>query len=440
MRIDDKKSIFQQASPPPRLKSSDPLPPAATLHLDAMDYPRENNAMRNLALTLGSAASLVGAFNAQPALAAQPVASVEVLTTQNLDAAAPTSLAKTEQIAPGTLILSDFFTDAHGAIVENSSRDIGFSSTILRHEAPTNQSNELAAKFFSRLDNKPFEPAEMREFTYNYVVNRQVGNLQSATDELTRLNQMDIKQSALNLSRGSSKAQVMESIYEKVRLGWNDSGFSRSASLGQTRVNKLAPALGVDPQALLQGKAEATAEFQKKLLALIDEATADKKVAQAQQDYDKAVREFEAKGNSVVVAAANSGKVLQMMEQDAQGVTVAPDFFRNLLANDQVTTVGATKMQSGKKEVAHYTNPDPGIDVYANGDTGDHEGTSFATPRVGSIMAELHRQNPNASSADVENMLKKDFGGSLNDYGAWVKAPAVDEAAAKKWLSGSKGK
>lgn len=395
---------------------------------DALDSRRENAAVREGVRSLGAAGS--------PASAEQQVARQGDTARRVLGPLQP----RTEmgRVDPGTLIVSDFFDErtgpSHGAIVENSSREVGFKNKIQRNEAPTNKAGEAVNRYFSRLDNRQFSAAELRDFTRDYVVNRQSSNLQSATDELNGLTEAGLKGTALNLSRGSGKAQIMDDLYERLRLGWDSTAHPQSVQVGERRVRKLAPALGVDAEAVLADKGDARARLQKSLLGLIDEGTADEKVVIARSAYDKAVNDFEANGNSVVVAAANSGKVLRTMERDAPGVTVAPDFFKNVLANDQVTTVGATRMSGTSKSIADYTNPDPGIDIYANGTYGDSEGTSFATPRVASVMAELHRRNPNASSAEVEAMMKQQLAGTLGDFGSWTKAPVLDETAAEGWL------
>lgn len=398
---------------------------------DALETRRNSAAVGEGVRSLGPAGSV--------ASAEQQVARQGATARKVLGALEPrTEMGKVD---PGTLILSDFFDErtgpSHGAIVENSSRDIGFPNKMQLNEAPTNKANEATSRYFSRLDNKQFTPQELREFTRDYVVNRQSGNLQSATEELNGLTEAGVKGTALNLSRGSGKAQIMDDLYERLRLGWDSTAHPQSTQVGERRVRKLAPALGVDAEAVLADKGDARAQLQKGLLGLIDEGTADQKVGQARQSYDKAVGDFEANGNSVVVAAANSGKVLRTMERDAKGVEVAPDFFKNVLANDQVTTVGATRNLGGSASIADYTNADPGIDIYANGSYGDSEGTSFATPRVASVMAELHRQHPNATSAEVETMMKEKLTGTLGDYGHWTKAPVLDETASRKFFSGA---
>lgn len=413
--------------------------PADSAELSRQDYAdasasiEQSRTARKFAMAIGAALPLMGVVSGAPAAAAEAHAHVQ-------HQAPVESLAKTEAIAPGTLILNDYFDNhsgkAHGEVVEESSRDVGFGNAIVRHQAAENPAVKAAERFYSRLDNRQFSPQAMRQFTYDYMMNRQLGSLQSATQELTDLTELGTKQSVLNLSRGWGKAQIMESLYERVRIGWDQTAHPQARTVGERRVRKLAPALGLDADMVLKGEGDSRARFQQGLLSLLDEAGADTRVGQAQADYDKAVEKFESQGNSVVVAAANSGRVLNMMALDAPTPQLAADFFRNRLANDQVTTVGATRWSGDHEIVADYTNMDPGIDLYADGQMHDAWGTSFATPRIASVMAELHLKHPEATSDQVEDMVGKQFSSSLSDYGAWKVAPALDEAKAHQWLSG----
>ena len=228
----------------------------------------------------------------------------------------------------------------------------------------------------------------------------------------------------------------MESIYERTQMAWDTAGHPQSQLVGARRLRKLAPGLGLDAQQILDDAPGARGEYQKRLLALIDEASSDERLDVAQANYDQSVKDFEANKNSVVVAAANSGEILELMERDAPTPTLAADFWKNRLANDDVTAVGATRVLGGEEFVASYTNYDPGIDIYADGQLNDDAGTSFATPRIGSVMAELHQRNPQASSSEVEAMMKNQFGQKLENYRGWPEAPALNEALAKQWLQG----
>ncbi|MCA9777969.1 MAG: hypothetical protein KC800_14670 [Candidatus Eremiobacteraeota bacterium] len=384
-----------------------------------------------LAFALLAAAPAVGALTG--GAQAQEVAIETTLTTP-----AEVDLAQQQQVQPGTLIVSDFFDNRagtpHGEVVEKSSRELGFKNSIVKKQVQENASTRIAERYYSRLDARSFSPEEIKDFTYDYMLHRQMGSLQSAGEELDALNQAGTRNSVLNLSRGWGKAQIMESLYERTRIAWDATAHPQSRVVGERRLNKLAPAFGLKAQDIMDNVGDSRAKFQQGILNLLDEVGQDDRLAAAQKRYDGAVSRFESNNNSVVVAAANSGRVLSLMALDAPTPELAPDFFRNRLANDEVTTVGATRASGGAEQVADYTNLDPGIDFYADGQIDGAWGTSFATPRTGSVMAQLHKDNPQASSAEVEAMLNRDFSHELTDYGSWVKAPALKEAEAASWL------
>ncbi len=334
------------------------------------------------------------------------------------------------------LIVSDFFDDRagypHGRVVVEAARDLDFGGEIVERQAPRTREMVLADRFFSRLDQRHFPPDEMRQFLYDYALNRQVGELKSATEELVALSQTE--NSVLNLSRGWGQAQVVEAVYTRLRLAWDVSAYPQDRIVAQRRLGKIGPALGVDVDRILDGSRAERGRLQQELIDLVAATAADSKLTAAQHQYDLAVSSFEALDNSVVVAAANSGTILEVMAQDADPPRVPPEFFRNRLVNDKTTAVGATRARGGHEEVADYTNPDPNIDLYADGDVGQAWGTSFATPRIAALMADLHRRHPQAGSAEVEFMVGQTFSSTLPGYGHHPEAPALEEDLAREWL------
>lgn len=337
------------------------------------------------------------------------------------------------QLAPGTLVLTDYFESKmpdnppHGQQVEESARKQGFQGPIVRREAPENAEILKSRRLTTYLDQRQYEPAEMRQLVRDYAVQSQVGPLKSATQELDAIRQGGLRNGAVNLSRGSGEAQVVEALYGRLQEAW-----SPTASFDQTkairRLDKVAPAYGLDAAQVRTNPAE-RAKLQQALIDEVDAASAESpELKAAQADYERAVRELEANHNSVVVAAANSGELLEHMAQDAGGVTphVSGDFWRNRLASDATTMVGG---MSGER-IGAYTNPDPGMDLYADGDVkqGDrlvNWGTSFATPRVSATMAEIHRRNPGMTSAEVEALLTRDLPTAARE--GYAPAPRLAE-------------
>lgn len=259
----------------------------------------------------------------------------EVAVEQSVDIQSPGELevAQQQQVQPGTLIVNDFFDNrsgtSHGEVVEKSSRELGFQNSIVKKQARENASTRIAERYYSRLDGRQFSAEEMKEFTYDYMLHRQLGSLDSVSDELDALNEVGTRNSVLNLSRGWGKAQIMESLYDRTRIAWDQTAHPQSRTVGERRLNKLAPAFGLKAQDIINNVGDSRAKFQQSLLSLLDEAGQDERLAAAQKRYDEAVSRFESNHNSVVVAAANSGRVLSTMALDAPTPEVASDFFRN---------------------------------------------------------------------------------------------------------------
>lgn len=315
-----------------------------------------------------------------------------------LGAAVPATAQVKVQDTPraGSLVLSDFFErDTHGETVARSAEQLGFTGQIVRREAPTNPLIQWNKKLDAYLDQKQFTPEQMRDFLTRYTLSCQVGTLQSATEDLRAVLEQGMHHSAFNLSRGCGPAQVADALYARVRPALHG-GTDAEAVKAAQRFKKIASAF---PQSDL-------ATFQQNLLNLTQQSSPE--LEKNQQAYDAAVAALEAKHVSVLVAAANSGEVLAKMQADNGGVPlqVGPTFWNNRLANAQVTTVGGSE--------GAYTNPDPGIDLFADGNAYEsgnlvNYGTSFATPRVGAVMAHLHQQNPDWSSAEVEGYIQQNL-------------------------------
>lgn len=355
---------------------------------------------------------------------------------------------------PGTLYLSDFFEAnepgqlSHGEIVYRSARQLGFEGEVVRTEVPKNPLSHKAHRFDSYLDQRQFTPQEMRQFLSDYSMQCVAGQTQTATQDLKMFLDQGAHHSAINLSRGCSQAQVAEAIYARVR-GAFSAGDPVSAGLAGRRLAKIAPGLDSKVEELLSSdpavRGPARLHFQQQLVNLIDETVrTHPAVAQAQQDYDAVVAQLAERKVSVVVAAANSGEVLDEFKHDAEAsVQVSPEFWRNRLATDAVASVGATRIRDGRQQVTEYTNYDSGIDFYADGDayvdTASPDklvnyGTSFAAPRIGSVLAHTHRQQPEWSNAQVEAFVRDQLAAQQLDLKGHSPASALDSARAAQYL------
>ena len=346
------------------------------------------------------------------------------------------------QPQPGTLYLSDFFKASgpdqmpHGEIVERSALAAGFAGTIERHEVPENALTTKAHRLVSYLDQRQFTPEEMRTFLGDYAMRCQVGQMQTATQDLQMWLDQGVHHSAVNLSRGCGQSQVVETLYHTVNDAWGFEGASQIASL--KRLHKVAAGLEVEVGPLLsrdhQVAGPARREFQQKLVDLVARASQESALlSQAQAQYDGVVEQLAQQKVSVTVAAANSGGILEEMAREAQGLRVETpaNFWNNRLANAQVVTVGGTS----KGKIAGYSNPDPGIDFYADGDAyvdpkdpGKlvNYGTSFAAPRLGALLSRTHQLHPDWSNQQVEQFVRDQLTVPL-DGSVSVNAPAAHE-------------
>ncbi len=361
---------------------------------------------------------------------------------------------KMQEPQPGTLYLSDFFEAkdpdqmSHGEIVYRSARQLGFQGQVVRAEVPENPLTRKAHRIDSYLDQRQFTPQEMRQFLGDYAMQCVAGQTQTATQDLKMFLDQGAHHSAVNLSRGCSQAQVVEAVYGRVR-GAFSAGDPVSAGLAGRRLAKIAPGLDSKVEDLLSRdhavRGPARLHFQQQLVNLVDETLrTHPTVQQAQQDYESVVAQLAERKVSVVVAAANSGEVLDHLEDDADArVQVPADFWRNRLGIDAVATVGGTRLRDGRQQVTEYTNYDTGIDFYADGDAYvDPQnpdklvnfGTSFAAPRIGSVLAHTHQQQPEWSNAQVELFVRDALAARELDLKGHSPASALDSARAGQYL------
>lgn len=363
------------------------------------------------------------------------------------------AMAQTQMQAPppaGTLYLSDFFEQpnpevlSHGETVARSAAQWGHQGAVVRQEVRENPLTKKAHRFGVYLDQRQFSPEEMKQLLADYTTQCQVGQMQTATADLKAWLDQGAHHSAINLSRGCGQAQVAEAIYQHVSPAF---GFDPVAQIkSRQKLAKMAPALGTSLEELVspdrQVAREARLKFQQNLVDLIDQTSRQSELlAQTQAEYDAVVESLAEQKVSVVVAAANSGKVLDEMARDADGqrVQVSPNFWNNRLASPKTVAVGGT---SGAR-VADYTNYDSGIDFYADGDARvnpDHPdqlvnyGTSFATPRVASLLAGVHKKNPDWSNAQAQAFVRQNLSNQSLDWAGRTPAPNLSKEVAQEYL------
>lgn len=372
-----------------------------------------------------------------------------------LTAAPAQAQVQIQQPQPGTLYLSDFFQSngpgdiPHGEIVYRSARQLGFEGEVVRSEVPENPLTRKSRRLDSHLDQRQFSPEEMRQFLSDYSMQCVAGQTQTATQDLRKFLDEGAHHSAINLSRGCSPAQAAEAIYARISPAFS-AGDPVASGLAGRRLAKIAPGLDSKVEELTSSdpavRRPARLHLQQKLVELVDQAVrTDPTVKQAQEDYESVVAQLAERKVSVVVAAANSGEVLDHFAADTDGarVQVSDDFWRNRLASDGVVTVGATRMRGGQQQVTEYTNYDKGIDFYADGDAYvDHDhpeklvnyGTSFAAPRLGAVLADTHEKQPDWTNAQVEAFVADQLAARQLDLKGHSPASALDSARAGQYL------
>lgn len=312
-----------------------------------------------------------------------------------------------------TFIPSSSFTEIpHGLqVVQAANSQSGSGARIVPsvNDQPQTQVEHVINPEMKRLGVEELTGAQVLSTLSGGIEGRVVGFLDDQSAYLEKLTKSGITNSAANFSLGQSQASQSLSLY-------NDA-VSALSSDNPTLAGNYARAFGVDPAKLRSDdRAVQQAETAKLQQAIVDHVhgTFDESeaVGSAMSRWDSAVEGFEKGRNSVVIAAGNEGEIAKMMEEESGGhrLRLPLDFETNVLENDLVTSVGAT---DGPGLKASYSSHSSGVDIFANGNLPSHtpdgglvQGTSFAAPRVGVVMAELHRLNPNLSSAQVEQLMR----------------------------------
>jgi hypothetical protein len=239
-----------------------------------------------------------------------------------------------------------------------------------------------------------------------------------------------VTNSVTNFSMAASPANTTEHIYQSVRSAWLPAPESPTPDQqaerfrGQNISDNLARAWNINPSDLSSSdpavSGPARARFQQHLIDRTGAVPQSEPVQQARELVNGIVGAYEGNRNSVVVAAGNNGDLLpQMMADNGGRPLITPEgFFENILATPNVTTVGALEATGpgpGQVGVAGYSSPSREVDMYAWGQAPNGaSGTSFSAPRVAMMMQEEHLRNPNATSAEVEEIVRRRcFPGSL---------------------------
>lgn len=331
----------------------------------------------------------------------------------------------------GSLVIIDSFQDsytgaAHGNIAAYAAEHHGFRGKIYAEQVGDNAGLSpwiQVDRAESALSNGPLSPKDARGAVEDYLRSAQVATVQELTGDLNKVNKQGLKDSAVNISYGTSPQSEARRLYSTVRNApqelnqWS----SPMARESYQQSQNILGAYGIDPSKFyspdLKVSGPARLALQQQLIDAGIKGLNSPEMTQAKAAYQTAVRGVEAHNNSVVVSAGNEGEVLKYFQSEAGGrkVSISAAAKMNVLVNSDVTSVGATRWKDSKTEsIAGYSNRDSQVDIYASGSVGNGEdqnrmktaGTSFAAPRVAAMMATLHGTRPGTPSSAVENLMR----------------------------------
>jgi hypothetical protein len=305
----------------------------------------------------------------------------------------------------------------HGVNVTEGALETGFQGPINGRQAQTNPN--IAAPLLS----SPFlQRDQVDGLLRDYVRLEQTSMLRTGSMALVESLQAGSTQQVTNLSLTASPSNTTRHMYNDIRANWqpvpeNESEEQRSRrERGGQLMNNLADAWNIPLESLNSTdttvSGPARQQFQQRLINQVAEAGNDPMMQEGRALYSRLVDEYEARNNSVVVAAGNDGELLGSMREDNGGrdLTTPAGFFDNPLAVPNATTVGSLDVTPTGVGVAPYSSPSGQVDVHAWGNlSSGQSGTSFASPRVGAMMQRLHHENPQATSDEVQQMMIRRF-------------------------------
>ncbi|MBX3170505.1 MAG: S8/S53 family peptidase [Candidatus Eremiobacteraeota bacterium] len=329
----------------------------------------------------------------------------------------------------------------HGHLVSESATHDGFSGNLIPSEISSKYGQE---KFMIKqsLNEPGLPPEEFKKRLELSVALESVSLMDSMSERLEGLKEAGLHGSAVNLSYGISQAGILDRFYSDASLAW--AGWGPTSEFKKPLLENYARAFDLDASKLSHQDPKIAGPERRKLQqAIADQVSGTMEthpaVQESHQNYAKAVIELEKDHNSVVVSAANYGRVVEYLDQDAgesaPKLRVSSQFHDNVLATPETTVVGATDGSGDQEKVAGYSSNFQEVDIYANGvapkpslpGQKNAQGTSFAAPKVAQAMAQLHELYPEKSSAEIEDMLKEQLSHQLLSYDGNVQRPVLNE-------------
>lgn len=306
----------------------------------------------------------------------------------------------------------------HGIKVEMAARETGYQGHINRVQTGENPLLMQQRMAELGLRSTPLTPENARGAVEQYTQNHSMALMLQAGAELQSQTNGGTHQAVTTFSLGAGASASAGNLYNQARLGWTppeqgEDANSMERQMGAQVMRNLASAYGVKPEDLTssdpQVSGPARARLQQGLVDQTSQAANSRPVQNFHQGYAETVRRYEAGNNSVVHSAGNEGDLIQQMQADNGGrpIQVPPNFFRSALETPDTTPVGALAFNADNSpRVASYSSGGNQVPIIAYARAMDGQpGTSYAAPRVGAMMQELHRRDRNMTSEQVQQRL-----------------------------------
>lgn len=320
----------------------------------------------------------------------------------------------------GNLHILDLFsktgTPEHGNFVAAAAEQSGFQGQTVAWDI-----NQWDNKDFSRFRKADQEFAAVKldkkeslRALNDLLEGNATGQIRQETQFLKALSSQGTQNSAVNLSLGVSKANRSFKLYtdsfDNLDPKYASLLPAESVAKSRTRVHNLATAFDLDSTLLLNPDPKVHGPERHKLQQnLIDHTSklfdGSETLSTARSEWASAVTKFESKNNSVVMSSGNFGELEQGFQVRNPGYSLdfPEDFKANIVDTPGVTLVGAS---NDKKTPAAYSGFTRTSQVYANGNIGPVDGTSFAAPKVAGAVSWAHGAHPGSSSKNVDGFLQ----------------------------------
>ena len=363
------------------------------------------------------------------------------------------SIAKKPE--PGSLIIQDGFRPSpeltaeeraktgtkspHGDIVAHSATYDGFQGPVVERQLSGSPGYNVKGHELGRLQSGKLDQNQALSAIRGVIEGGAAGVLQQQSVMLDHSTAQGAKNTVTNISQGTSKGRMTEELYFLPDKMLGGGSAQDKAKAKATMRSNYATAFGLDENKLYSADPKINGPERQKLQQSLADLSSDvidnsPRIAGAKKQFEASVQRYEAGNNSVVISAGNEGDAKSDLRKSNNGLSIntPADFDANVLQNDQVTSVGATRWfnNDGKltEKRAGYSSESGGADIYASGSVdfngnqqSQTQGTSYAAPRVAATMAQLHKDYPDMSSSQIESLMKQSLTHDLNTSSGSVK-------------------